>query len=176
LVTVAVSIAPLGIVLSGLVNEIQDNESWGGIVIWALGAVGLFALCCGMMIAPTDYHRRILFDRRTGMMTMSRRPFWRPAQIVQSRPLRDIIAIQLLYGGHHCDTLDFGGEQGTPGSVHYINYDSYQLNLVLADSEQPRYNLTTHADFKWMRETGHKLADFLGIPLLDQLLPTPIKK
>jgi hypothetical protein len=170
LVIVAVSIAPLVTVLFMLINEIRDNGSLGGILIWSIATLLVFAFLLAGITAPAGFHRQIQFDRRTGLMTMRRRPFgfWRPVQVVQSRPMRDIIAIQLLYGGFQCDTIELGGEPGTPGSVLYHNYHSYQLNPVLADAEQTRYNLTTHSDYKWMREAGQKLAGFLGIPLLDQ--------
>ena len=88
--------------------------------------------------------------------------------MVQSRPLTDLVCIQLLYGGFHSESTEIG-EPGTPGSVIHPNYHSYQLNLVFDDPKEPRYNLATHSDWKWMREAGQTLADFLGIPVADQL-------
>lgn len=169
-IIVGVCLAPLVTVIGLLVNEIQDDGSWGGILIAAFGTLLFLGFVCLVITAPAASHRRIQFDRRTGVMTMSRRPFgpWRSVEVVQSRPLRDIVAIQLLYGGEQCTTIDVGHESGGPGSVTYWNYPSYQLNLVLADTEQPRYNLTTHSDSKRMREAGQKVAGFLDIPFLDQ--------
>jgi hypothetical protein len=53
--------------------------------------------------------------------------------------------------------------------VIHQNYHSYQLNLVFDDQMEPRYNLATHSDWKWMKEAGQTLSDFLGIPVTDQL-------
>ncbi len=43
------------------------------------------------------------------------------------------------------------------------------MNLVFGDSQQARLHLCTHADWEWMRDTGQKLAEFLRIPIVDQL-------
>ena len=87
---------------------------------------------------------------------------------VRVAPSRSICARKIQTVGPHSESTEIG-EPGTPGSVIHQNYHSYQLNLVLDDPKEPRYNLTTHSDWKWMRETGQTLADFLGIPVADQL-------
>jgi hypothetical protein len=43
-----------------------------------------------------------------------------------------------------------------------------QLNLVLLDDHHPRLNLMNHTDRKATRAAGVKLAEFLGVPLLDE--------
>jgi hypothetical protein len=90
------------------------------------------------------------------------------ASPIRSRPLTDLVCVQLLYGGLYRASIEVG-EPGTPGSVYYENYHSYQLNLVFDDRDEPRYNLASHSDWRWMRETGQKLADFVGVPVVDQL-------
>ena len=103
-------------------------------------------------------------------MTISRRPFGfrRSLQVVRSRPLTDIVCVQLLYTGWQSEHVEIG-ECGTPGSVIHRSYHSYQLNLVVDDRDEPRLNLGSHADVKWMREAGPRLASFLRVPLVDQL-------
>lgn len=45
------------------------------------------------------------------------------------------------------------------------------MNLLLSDPEGGRLNLTAHSGWPWMRQAGPQLADFLGVPLIDQLSP-----
>lgn len=122
------------------------------------------------LFSPGRFQGSVLLDRRAGLFTVSRRTFGfrRPLQVIQSRPLTNLVCVQLLYGGFHSDNIEIG-EPGTPGSVIHQNYHSYQLNLVFDDRDEPRYNLASHSDWKWMREAGHKLADFAGVPVVDQL-------
>jgi hypothetical protein len=161
---------PLVGVVYMLVEQIQGNADWGAILICSIGSLLMFAFLLLGLSGPGRFKRWARFDRRAGLLTMSRRPFgfWSPLQVVQSRPLTDLVCIQLLYGGFHSESTEIG-EPGTPGSVIHPNYHSYQLNLVFDDPKEPRYNLATHSDWKWIREAGQKLADFLGIPVADQL-------
>jgi hypothetical protein len=145
--------------------EALENGVWS-IFFLSVVLVFMFVLLLGSLSAPGRFKRWVQFDRRAGLLTINRRLFGfrRRLQVVQVRPLRDLVCIQLLYEGFHSTEI---GEPGTPGSV--IDYRSYQLNLVFDDPKDPRYNLTTHSDWKWMREAGQTLADFLGIPVADQL-------
>jgi hypothetical protein len=170
LLMLGIAAGPLTGVVYMLVEEIRGNADWGGIVIWSIGSLLMFAFLVLGLSAPGRFKRWVRFDRRAGQLTISRRGFGfrRPLQVVQERPLTDLVCIQLLYGGFHSESTEIG-EPGTPGSVIYQNYHSYQLNLVFHDQKEPRYNLATHSDWKWMREAGQTLADFLGIPVADQL-------
>ena len=85
-------------------------------------------------------------------------------------PLADLLAVQVLYCGVQDYHLEVG-EAGTPGSVVHRQYDSYQLNLVLDDKSEPRLNIASHSDDKWMREAGRRLAEFLDVPFFDQRSP-----
>jgi hypothetical protein len=170
LLMLGMTAGPMAGVLYMLVEEIRGNATWGGIVSWSMGAVLLVAILLVGLSAPGGFQRWVRFDRRAGRLTISRRPFGfrRPLHLVQSRPLTDLVCIQLLYGGFHIETTETG-EAGTPGSVIHESYHSYQLNLVFDDPKEPRYNVATHSDWKWTREAGQKLADFLGIAVVDQL-------
>ena len=54
--------------------------------------------------------------------------------------------------------LDFSGDAG---------YVAFQLNLVLAKPSGRRIVLVTHADERALRQDAQRLAEFLGVPLLD---------
>jgi hypothetical protein len=111
---------------------------------------------------------RYSFDRRKGELTINRRHgFSKEYQPEAIHRLKDIAAIQLLYSGYHSfvHTWDTGGSGGTT----HEQFHTYEMNLVFRDAQQPRLHLCTHADWKWMREMGEKLADFLQVPVVDQL-------
>jgi hypothetical protein len=143
-----------------------------GVAILVIGLLLLSALLLVGVLAPRGFRRWVRFDRRTGLLTISRRPlgFRRSLQVVASRPLTDIAAVQLLHAGWKSENVEVG-EPGTPGSVVHRGYHSYQLNLVLNDPAEPRLNLCSHADRTWMRDAGQRLAEFLGVPLVDQIPP-----
>jgi hypothetical protein len=166
----AASAGGLAGVVYSVVEELQGNTSLIGLLILGIGmllVVGVFVLG---VIGPPGCRRWIRFDRRTGLMTISRRPLRlrRTLEVEQSRPLTEMAGVQLLYVGWQSENLEVG-EPGTPGSVVYKSYHSYQLNLVLRDSETPRLNLISHSDASWMRAAGQQLADFLRVPLVNQL-------
>jgi hypothetical protein len=146
------------------------NADWGAIVLQAIFVPMLLAAVLLPFWALGGSRRWVRFDRRTDLMTITRRQFRlsRPCQTVQSRPLAQIVCVQLLHGGLHA-THEEIGEPGTPGSVYFKQYRSYQLNLVLDDGAEPRINLACHSDCKWMREAGEHLAAFLEIPVIDML-------
>jgi hypothetical protein len=50
-----------------------------------------------------------------------------------------------------------------------VRYFSYELNLVFADEKTPRMNLTNHRHLESTREMGRRLADFMYVPLGDQV-------
>lgn len=166
----AASVGPMVWLVYMLVEEWQRKASWALILILVIGLLLILAILLLAISAPGGFKRWVRFDRRTGLLTISRRHFgFRGSlQIIQSRPLTDVVCVQLLYGGFHSGSVEIG-QSGAPGSVVYENYHSYQLNLVFDDRDEPRCNLATHSDWKWMREAGQKLAGFLGIPVVDHL-------
>jgi hypothetical protein len=75
--------------------------------------------------------------------------------------LAKILAVQLVPGGlvhRTAGPFGHGGERV-----------SYQLNLVMADVYQDWLNLTDDTDLEWTRQAGRRIAEFLGVPLLDQI-------
>jgi hypothetical protein len=76
-----------------------------------------------------------------------------------TRPLTDILAVQLIEGGWHTTR---SGPNHTPSS-----YFTYQLNLILDDDGTPRRNLLNHGHWDSIWQTSDRLADFLGVPFQD---------
>jgi hypothetical protein len=164
LIIFGLSAGPI-LVMIGTMVETEDP-------VWeAIGVVGLVLMVLFMVWALRGAQVWIRFDRGTGLMTVGRRRWagLHPSiAVICSRPLAQIVRVQLLDGGEHTVHMEIG-EPGTPGSVYFKQYRSYQLNLVLDDGSEPRVNLVCHADPKWMRQAGERLAAFLAVPVVDHL-------
>jgi hypothetical protein len=154
--------------IAGMIYTMVETED----AVWqAIGVVSLLLMVLFMVWALRGAQVWVRFDRGTGLMTVGRRRWagLHPSIVVsRSRPLAQIVRVQLLDGGEHTVHMEIG-EPGTPGSVYFKQYRSYQLNLVLDDRSEPRVNLVCHADRQWMRQAGERLAAFLGVPLVDHL-------
>jgi hypothetical protein len=97
---------------------------------------------------------RVRFDTSTGLWTFG--PIWSR----QSRPLSQIVAVQLL---SDVVSLFPAGKGVSP--TQSIKY--YQMNLVLDDMNTPRINVAVSQDHAWTQPAGKQLADFLGVPLVN---------
>jgi hypothetical protein len=95
------------------------------------------------------------FDRQAGLLTLG----W--FGLKGTHPLANILGIQLVPGG-----LIDGADTPLWRSGERV---SYQMNLVMADVYQDRLNLTDDSDLPWTRRAGQQLAEFLGVPLIDQI-------
>jgi hypothetical protein len=159
----------LGVVILWHAADAGEVVIGGACVIAMLGFLAL------ALLATRSHKRWVRFDRRGGQMTVHqyRRMFARAPEIVTTRPLRDIVCVQLLYGGFHSYVEDQGTGPGDQPVRQYHQYHSYQMNLVLDDPKEKRFNLTAHSDWQWLRQTGPRLAGFLGVPVLDQLYHGP---
>lgn len=138
----------IGLVIMAVAAAVFIGGERGWVVpgLAAFGAI-FAAAGLGMLLAP----RRNEFDRDAGQWTVSR------FMSSTARPLSDILAVQLVNGGWHT------GSEGNAG------YYTYQLNLVLDDASEPRRSLSNHANQNGTREDAERLADFLGVPLLDHM-------
>jgi hypothetical protein len=163
----------IGLMLVGLVGflwvlggmAVWEGRWWGLVfLLMSLPFLGLLVL----LARSTLYGKgpqRFQFDRRQGELIIDRHcGLSKEYQPEAARRLSDIAAIQLLYSGYHSivHTSD------SAPSTHEQFY-TYEMNLVFGDSQQSRLHLCTHADWKWMREVGQKLAEFLRVPVVDQL-------
>jgi hypothetical protein len=95
------------------------------------------------------------FDRQTGRLTLD----W--FGLKGTYPLAKVLAVQLIPGGLVHKPVGPGGRGG--------ERVSYQMNLVMADVHEDRLHLTDSTDLEWNRRAGQQIADFLGVPLLDQI-------
>jgi hypothetical protein len=108
------------------------------------------------------------FDRRSGRLVMERKiGFNRTVRVELDEPLTSILAIQLLYNGHHSVTEPQGaGEQQT---TSHRTFYGYELNLLIDGRYAPRFCLVSLADWAWIREAGRSIGEFLGVPVIDAL-------
>jgi hypothetical protein len=155
----------------------REERAWGqlaGAVLVELTLIGLLLLA---VLALASTGRWITFDRRQGIFTISRRPFgWRRLpRVVESRPLPEVAAVELVYGGVATETEPpepFGGMS----PLVERRYDWYEFNLVFRGSGAARLNVASGANWMWMREAGRQVVEFLGVPLIDQLYHGPYKE
>ena len=126
------------------------NLGWAAVFIVALaGAFAFVVRVAGLMIL-TD---RTRFDRATGRAV--RRKLGGTEWSVD---LREILAVQCLYAGQ---------EWTRSGWVR-----QYQVNLVLQGAEDRRVPVCGEGgDPEWVLALGRDLAEFLGVPLVDQTSP-----
>jgi hypothetical protein len=95
------------------------------------------------------------FDRQAGLLTLGWFGF------KGTYPLANVLAVQIVPGG----LVD----QPTGRFGRIRERVSYQLNLVVADGYEDRVNLTDDSDLAWARQAGQQLADFLNVPMIDQV-------
>lgn len=139
---------------------------WWGLVFFVLGLPFLAILF--LMAKHTLYGkgpRQFRFDRRKGELIVERRLGLSQEYISEAvYALHDVAAIQLLYSGYH--SIVHTSDSGPTTSVQF---HTFEMNVVFGDAQQSRLHLCTHADWKWMRESGQKLGEFLRVPVIDQL-------
>jgi hypothetical protein len=145
----------------GLVRDtphlsVLDWAGWSVLIL--LGAEVLF-LILRYIVYRGLFSYRVIFDRLAGLMRVRGKLFW------HTRPLSDIVGVQLL--GEADYALSAGGIDG-PQHVGVVSR-SYQVNLVLDDLAEPRLHLLLGGDLAWARQNGKQLADFLGVPFVEQL-------
>jgi hypothetical protein len=92
---------------------------------------------------------RFAFDRATGQLTRKR------GLCQKTLPLTNILAVQVLYVYHTSES----------------DYSAWQLNLVLDNPAEPRWNLSDHANRQATLDQADRLAEFLAVPLLDHSQP-----
>jgi hypothetical protein len=149
-VRLASALLPIGLGLYVLWLGWQGQVGPGQSAVWLLLAlVGEFSV-----LRPLLWYRDH-FDRQAGLLTLG----W--FGLKGTYPLAKVLAVQLVPGGlvdKAAGPFGRGGERV-----------SYQMNLVVADAYQDRLNLTDDSDLEWTRQAGQQVADFLGVPLIDQI-------
>jgi hypothetical protein len=106
--------------------------------------------------------KQVVFERRVGLQNKRR--------VEKAYPLESILAVQLLHNGRH--TVEERVQGGAPGggdSYSVRSFHGYELNIVLDSTSTPRLNLLCLSDWKWIRESGQQIGEFLRVPVIDQL-------
>jgi hypothetical protein len=107
--------------------------------------------------------QRVRFDRAAGVVAVERRER-HGYEVEATRPLADVLAVQLIHAGYHTSSHTSEGG-GTTGK----QFHTYEMNVLFDSDPAARMRLCGHSDWDWMRREGGRLADFLGVPVVDQL-------
>jgi hypothetical protein len=152
------------------------SESWDEMAFAILLEFGVLTLVVWLVLGMSSMGCWVTFDRRQGLITVSKRPFgWRrQPRVVRSCLLQDVSAVQLVYGGVVEDSLP-QSPYDQPSLPIIRQYDWYKFDLVFRDPTIPRLNLAGDSDWTWMPQVGREVAEFLGVPVIDQLYHGPAK-
>jgi hypothetical protein len=137
------------------------------VIVWAVFSVLPLIILIGTLIYPFFKAGPLLyrFDRIARLMTIQRcYGFNKKPRLIATYALDDLVVLQLL--NRYYNAIQHGIEANS------IRKQRYEMNLVFRNTVPPRVNLAAHADWVWMRQAGSRLAEFLDIPLLDQLCKT----
>lgn len=148
---------------------IVRDGGWAGIIFGVGFLAAGFALLAFFYLVVKSIVRgkgplRYNFDLANSKLIIDcRHGLGKDYHVESTCDLSDLIGIQLLYSGYH--HISHTSDHAQTDDQFY----TYEMNLVLSDAEQSRLHLCTHSDWKWMREIGQKLSDFLRVPVVDQL-------
>jgi hypothetical protein len=152
-----------GIFLALERNNATTLKLWSGLA--ALPAL----LLLGVLIYPF-FHLGPLqfrFDRQTNLLTVKRTVGLKhKTRLMATYNLADAVALQLLHRYYKAFQAGL--------SLDKVKTPSYELNLIFRHLSPSRINLAVHSDGKWMQQAGPRLAEFLDLPVIDQLCqPAP---
>lgn len=150
--------------IQGILLGVRQQKT-DTIVMWACFAGLPTLILIGALIyplfkpGPFQFH----FDRDTRLMTVQRCfGLNKTPRLIATYSLDDVVALQLLF--RYYKAVQAGVE------VTHFKKQSYEMNLVFRNAYPPRVNLAVHADWRWMRQAGTRLGEFLDIPVADQLV------
>lgn len=146
-------------ILLGMKN--QQNET---IIMWSCFAGVPLLILIGALIYPLfkPGPLQFRFDRDTRLLTVQRcTGLSKTPRLMATFSLDDVVALQLLF--RYYKAVQAGVE------MNKMKKESYEMNLVFHNTNIPRINLAVHGDWRWMRQAGARLAEFLDIPVADQL-------
>ena len=150
------------------VTLLKDG-GWAGIIFGVgLSAVSVALLAVLYLVIKGIFRGkgplRYSFDRAGGTLLIDcRHGLGKEYHVEATYNSSDINGIQLLYSGYH--HISHSSDQCQTNEQFF----TYEMNFLLADPEHSRLHVCTHSDWKWMRDVGHKLSDFLRVPVVDQL-------
>jgi hypothetical protein len=169
-VFLALTILIPGLVGVGLtMSRFYEEGTTAGLVFFGVGCFLILGLLGLAFLSWMSRGVWVRFDRQAGLISHSRRPFGflRAPRVYQTVPMTNVICLQLIYNGFHSDEYEIG--DGDRKTYRTDQYHAYQMNLVLEREGQFRMNLAHHSDWEWMRRAGGQLAEYLKVPLVDQL-------
>jgi hypothetical protein len=152
--------------IQGMMLGLERNKT-DTTIMW-----GCFAVIPGLILlasliypffkaGPFSYR----FDRISKLMTIQRcYGFNKTPKLIATYGLQDAVAMQLLYRYYKVH------QAGIPTGD--AKRHSYEMNLVFSNVVPPRVNLAVHPDHRWLQQAGTRLAEFLELPVLDQLCKT----
>jgi len=163
LLAVICTAAAVAFVWIGL-TIVSETSLWGLLLCLGGAPLLLFAgfLARGLWIGNGP--GRFRFDRAAGELFADQRLGLREKyQLQATYPLARILAIQLLHG--ELRTVSHTGD----GVSSFEQFHTYEMNLILDGDSVERLNVCAHGDWQWMRDVGATLAEFLNVPVVDQL-------
>jgi hypothetical protein len=137
--------------------------------VWLpVALAGVFLAAAAVIVrASLRGQEWLRFDRRAGRLVCERRVGFSPRRVTGWKlSLEKVVAVQLLHNGFYSYTSTGGGDMP---STTTSQYHGYELNLVLDDPKRRRVHLYSVADWQWVRDTGNRIAAFLGVPVIDKL-------
>jgi hypothetical protein len=140
-----------------------ERHNRTSIVMWSCFAGFPAVVLIGFLLSPLFKAGPVTFkfDKQNNLLTLERcSGFNKQSQLVATYSLDDALALQLLYRHYKAFCAGFN----MPGKS-----SQYEMNLVFRDGRQQRVNLAVHSDWRWMRQAGMRLSEFLDVTLVDQL-------
>jgi hypothetical protein len=140
-----------------------ERQKQDSVIMWAFFAGIPALILLGSLIFPFfkagPFQYR--FDRVARLMQVQRcYGLNKTPRLIATFAMDDVVGLQLLY--RYYKALDAGI---TPED---FKKQSYEMNLVFRNVSPPRVNLAVHSDWRWMKQAGSRLAEFLEIQLIDQ--------
>lgn len=146
-------------VLLGISQKKNDS-----IIMWACFAGIPLLILVGALIYPLFKAGEPLFrfERETRLMTVQRcYGLSKNPRLLATFSLDDVVALQLLFRYYKAHQAGVTMDQ--------FKTQSYEMNLVFRNVHPPRVNLAVHSDWRWMRQAGNRLGEFLDLQVVDQL-------
>ena len=150
--------------LPGVIAMAMQVPSW-----LAAATSGVIIIAVILFLrASLSRFRRYRLDRRAGRLVVERRVGFRSAWRAEREvPLASVLAVQLLFNGHHSvsETQGAGEQQWISSRA----FSGYEMNLILDGPHSTRFHLLALADWEWLRDASREVGEYLGVPVIDRL-------
>ena len=152
--------------LPGVIAMAMQVPSW-----LAAATSGVIIIAAILLLLRRVFFRgsgRYRLDRRAGRLVVERRVGFRSAWRAEREvPLASVLAVQLLFNGHHSvsETQGAGEQQWISSRA----FSGYEMNLILDGPHSARFHLLALADWEWLRDASREVGEYLGVPVIDRL-------